>query len=259
MPEPQRARTFDRAERKFDLMQELGCDLLMVCCNVVAGLARRHRPRRRRLPRARRARRQARPARRLRGAGLGPPHQRLPRRLGGRAPRRPSGDRPRPRQLPHLRAQDRSKADARHSRATGSSSCSSPTRRGSTWTSCTGAGTSAASPARAICRWSTSWQAVLATGYDGDLSLEIFNDQFRAGSPRAVAIDGQRSLIYLMDQLRENSGAGSLGIPAMPPRSQCLGVEFIEFAVDDRTRRRAWRCSCRSRLSQGRRSTSRKR
>ena len=30
----QRARIFDRAERKFDLMQELGCDLLMVCSNV---------------------------------------------------------------------------------------------------------------------------------------------------------------------------------------------------------------------------------
>ncbi len=34
MPEPQRTRTFDRAERKFDLMGELGCDLLMVCSNV---------------------------------------------------------------------------------------------------------------------------------------------------------------------------------------------------------------------------------
>ncbi len=34
MPEPQRTRTFDRAERKFDLMQEIGCDLLMVCSNV---------------------------------------------------------------------------------------------------------------------------------------------------------------------------------------------------------------------------------
>src|SRR5580700_8590778 len=31
MPEPQRERNFSRAERKFDLMQELGCDLLMVC------------------------------------------------------------------------------------------------------------------------------------------------------------------------------------------------------------------------------------
>ena len=34
MPEPQRSRTFARAERKFDLMAELGCDLLMICSNV---------------------------------------------------------------------------------------------------------------------------------------------------------------------------------------------------------------------------------
>src|ERR687886_1544202 len=34
MPEPQRARTFARAERKFDLMQELGCTQLFVCSNV---------------------------------------------------------------------------------------------------------------------------------------------------------------------------------------------------------------------------------
>src|SRR5438105_13254965 len=34
MPEPQRSRAFARAERKFDLMQELQCDLLMICSNV---------------------------------------------------------------------------------------------------------------------------------------------------------------------------------------------------------------------------------
>ncbi len=34
MPEPQRSRGFDRAERKFDLMQELGTDLMLVCSNV---------------------------------------------------------------------------------------------------------------------------------------------------------------------------------------------------------------------------------
>src|SRR5580765_8914367 len=34
VPEPQRARNFSRAQRKFDLMQELGTDLLMVCSNV---------------------------------------------------------------------------------------------------------------------------------------------------------------------------------------------------------------------------------
>jgi len=36
MPEPQRARSFERAERKFDLMQELGTDLMLVCSNVSA-------------------------------------------------------------------------------------------------------------------------------------------------------------------------------------------------------------------------------
>lgn len=34
MPENRRARVFQRAERKFDLMQELGCELLMICSNV---------------------------------------------------------------------------------------------------------------------------------------------------------------------------------------------------------------------------------
>ncbi|MGI8525021.1 MAG: shikimate dehydrogenase, partial [Pseudolabrys sp.] len=76
-------------------------------------------------------------------------------------------------------------------------------------------------------------EAVRATGYDSELSLEIFNDQFRAGSPRSVAVDGQRSLVYLMDQMR-GQGSAVPGFPTLPPRSKCLGVEFIEFAVDDR-------------------------
>ncbi len=67
------------------------------------------------------------------------------------------------------------------------------------------------------------------TGYDGLLSLEIFNDQFRAGSARNVAIDGHRSLIYLLDQLNERTGIAR----AMPPRVRCRGTEFIEFALDE--------------------------
>jgi 3-dehydroshikimate dehydratase len=67
------------------------------------------------------------------------------------------------------------------------------------------------------------------TGYDGLLSLEIFNDQFRAGSARSVAIDGHRSLIYLLDQLRERIGLAA----ELPPRPRCLGTEFIEFALDE--------------------------
>ncbi len=34
MPTPQRPRNLDRAERKFDVMQALGCELVLVCSNV---------------------------------------------------------------------------------------------------------------------------------------------------------------------------------------------------------------------------------
>ena len=37
MAEPQRTRNLDRAERKFDVMQALGTDLLLVCSNTQAG------------------------------------------------------------------------------------------------------------------------------------------------------------------------------------------------------------------------------
>ncbi|MGH7211924.1 MAG: sugar phosphate isomerase/epimerase family protein, partial [Acetobacteraceae bacterium] len=36
MPEPQRARNLDRAERKFDAMAALGTDLVLVCSNLNA-------------------------------------------------------------------------------------------------------------------------------------------------------------------------------------------------------------------------------
>jgi 4-hydroxyphenylpyruvate dioxygenase len=75
---------------------------------------------------------------------------------------------------------------------------------------------------------------VSATGYSGILSLEIFNDQFRAGSPRGVAVDGQRSLVYLMDQMRDRPGALAKRAPQIPARAKCLGIEFLEFAADDR-------------------------
>ena len=102
----------------------------------VAGQRRRHRSRRRRLPRTRRARREARHAGRLRGAGLGPPHQRLSRRLGGGAARRPPvGRRSSSTASTSARARRRSAPSAR-SPAIASSWCRSPTRRCSTWTCC---------------------------------------------------------------------------------------------------------------------------
>jgi 4-hydroxyphenylpyruvate dioxygenase len=41
--------------------------------------------------------------------------------------------------------------------------------------------------------------AVATTGYDGVLSLEIFNGRFRGAAPNMIARDGQRSLLALMD------------------------------------------------------------
>jgi 4-hydroxyphenylpyruvate dioxygenase len=76
-------------------------------------------------------------------------------------------------------------------------------------------------------------EVLQATGFDDLLSLEIFNDQFRAGSARSVAVDGQRSLLFLLDQLRERTGTASAELAPLPPRSKCRGTEFIEFAIDE--------------------------
>ncbi|MGL4241076.1 MAG: bifunctional sugar phosphate isomerase/epimerase/4-hydroxyphenylpyruvate dioxygenase family protein [Beijerinckiaceae bacterium] len=74
--------------------------------------------------------------------------------------------------------------------------------------------------------------ALLATGYDGHLSLEIFNDRFRAGSTRSVALDAHRSLIWLMDEAARRTGKPVPGATPMPPPAPVSDVEFIEFAVD---------------------------
>ena len=72
-----------------------------------------------------------------------------------------------------------------------------------------------------------------STGFDGLTSLEIFNDQFRAGSARGVAVDGKRSLLFLLDQLRRRTGQANPDIVLLPPRSQCRGTAFIEFAMSE--------------------------
>ena len=68
-------------------------------------------------------------------------------------------------------------------------------------------------------------RAVLASGYTGPLSLEVFNDEFRAAPARVVARDGLRSLI-----LTEAEATHGVGLPAAPVLD---GVEFLEFAVDE--------------------------
>jgi 4-hydroxyphenylpyruvate dioxygenase len=180
IPDSQRQKTFDRAERKFDLMEELGCPLLMVCSNV------------------------------------------SPESVGGI---------------------DRAAADFRElgERAA---------KRGLK------VGFEALAWGRHINDYRDAWEVVRRADHKSiGLVLDTFHtfarktdlkpmyaipgDRIflvqRAGSPRSVALDGQRSLVYLMDQLRAKTGKAPIETPAMPPRSKCLGVEFIEFAVDDRT------------------------
>ena len=77
-------------------------------------------------------------------------------------------------------------------------------------------------------------RAVAATGYDGPLSLEIFNDQFRSGSPKSISVDGYRSLVHLMDQVKRQEADIAIDVPEMPDRISVFGIEFVEFAADER-------------------------
>ncbi|RAS34534.1 bifunctional sugar phosphate isomerase/epimerase/4-hydroxyphenylpyruvate dioxygenase family protein [Paraburkholderia bryophila] len=80
---------------------------------------------------------------------------------------------------------------------------------------------------------------VVKTGYKGPLSLEIFNDGFRAAPTTTTAADGHRSLLFLEEQTRavleaEQQPAGDLyRSPAAPTH---VGYQFLEFAVDPATR-----------------------
>src|ERR1700751_1647567 len=67
-------------------------------------------------------------------------------------------------------------------------------------------------------------RAVLACGYNGPLLLAVFNDEFRAAPARLTARDGLRSLILV------EAEAGGRPLPAPPVFD---GVEFVEFAVDE--------------------------
>ena len=117
MPEPHRARRPSIVPSASSIScRNWAPTSMLVCSNVSPRRAWRHRPRRRRFPRTGRASAKARTARRLRGARLGPPHQRPPRRLGDRAPGRSSQHRPDPRQLPHARPQDRRQQHSLHPR-----------------------------------------------------------------------------------------------------------------------------------------------
>ncbi|HVR59327.1 MAG TPA: TIM barrel protein [Pseudolabrys sp.] len=234
MPDSQRQRTFDRAERKFDLMQELACDLLLVCSNVspesLGGIDRSAADFRELGERA------AKHGLRVGFEALAWGRHINDYRDAWEVVRR--ADHPAIGLVLDSFHTYARKTDLKPLHAIPGDRIFLVQLADAPWLDMD------------VLNWSRHFRcfpgqgdmplldfmaAVQATGYQGDLSLEIFNDQFRAGSPRSVAVDGQRSLVYLMDQLREKNGRTAADIPKMPPRSECLGVEFIEFAVDDRT------------------------
>ena len=77
---------------------------------------------------------------------------------------------------------------------------------------------------------------VLTTGYDGPLSLEVFNDVYRQADPRHAAIDGMRSLLALREAVGARGPAAvreRLQISGLPAAPQLGGHVFTEVAVDE--------------------------
>jgi 4-hydroxyphenylpyruvate dioxygenase len=232
MPEPQRVKVFSRAERKFDLMAELGCDLLMVCSNVspdsLGGIDRVAADFRELGDRA--AKRGFRVAFEALAWGRHINDYRDAWEVVRQADHPAVGlvldsfhvlacgtELNAIRAIPKHRIFLVQIADAptldmdylswsRHYRCF---------------------------PGQGDLPVGAFMDALQATGFDGLISLEIFNDSFRAGSAREVAIDGQRSLLVMLDELRSRTGIPVAGLPKLPPPVRCLGVDFIEFAMDE--------------------------
>lgn len=79
-------------------------------------------------------------------------------------------------------------------------------------------------------------RAILDAGYTGTISLEIFNDEFRSAPARANAVDAMRSLRWLEEQVRLSytpaEPAPRVPLFDAPAPPQLAGWSFIEFAVD---------------------------
>lgn len=229
LPAPLRAKAFDRAERKFDLMQELGTDLVLVCSSchpqALGGVDRAaadfHELGERAAARGLRVGFEAlawgrhvndhRDAweivRRADHANVGlilDSFHTLARKIDPETIRRIPGDK-----IFFVQLADAPQIDmdllywSRHFRNM---------------------------PGEGDLPVGAFMQAVVATGYAGPVSLEIFNDQFRGGRAKTIAQDGHRSLISLMDEVRRAEPALKPQLPPMPPKAQARGLSFIEFA-----------------------------
>jgi 4-hydroxyphenylpyruvate dioxygenase len=77
---------------------------------------------------------------------------------------------------------------------------------------------------------------VLAAGYRGPLSLEVFNDVYRQSDPGRTAVDAMRSLLALREQVARRGALPAATAP--PPAPALAGHAFTEIAVDPGARTR---------------------
>lgn len=232
MPEPQRSRAFDRAERKFDLMQELGTELVLVCSNVspasLGGLDRAaedlHELSERAASRGLRVGFEAlswgrhisdyrdawEVVRRADHPSLGMILDSFHILAPGLDPSKIATIPPEKIFLVQIADAPLLKMDvlswSRHFRCF---------------------------PGQGRLPLSEFMSSLAETRYRGALSLEVFNDQFRAASPQQVALDGRRSLTYLLEQLPEPEAPAAIDNGQIPPPPEYAGIEFLEFAVNE--------------------------
>ena len=231
MPEPHRSRTFDRAERKFDIMQQLGTDLVLVCSNVspvsLGGIDRAAADFHELGERAAK-----------RGLRVGYEALAWGRHISDH---RDAWEIVRRAQHPNIGII----LDSFHSlaRKIDINSIRSIPKESIFIVQLADAPLIDMD----LLYWSRHFRnmpgegdlavtdftaAIAETGYDGYFSLEIFNDQFRGGSAMAIAADGQRSLVYLGDQVRRRPASAGLTLAPMPERVPVTGIGFIEFSAD---------------------------
>ena len=75
---------------------------------------------------------------------------------------------------------------------------------------------------------------VLRTGYDGPLSLEVFNDTFRQTDPDRTARQALRSLRWLEDQAARHLGAeAGPELARLPDVAEPSGLDFVEVKAED--------------------------
>ncbi|QCY48169.1 Sugar phosphate isomerase/epimerase and 4-hydroxyphenylpyruvate domain-containing protein [Glutamicibacter creatinolyticus] len=78
---------------------------------------------------------------------------------------------------------------------------------------------------------------LVRSGYDGIVSLEIFNDVFRQSNVVRTAVDGLRSLIWLQDRTMELMGSEANGYPlqlrALPEAQAPEGFDYAEIRTED--------------------------